>query len=520
VIPRPRLAYRSQNLATFLDAVVAVDAEAMAVSCDGESLSYRELDGLANSAAQLLLELGVGPGDRVAIAFANRLEWAVVFFAALRVGAAIVTPNPRWGREEMSNAFSLTSPKVVFVDEMSAPVAAGLDARLICVDEVEIDGALGFWSGLRRFDGNVVAAPVLDWPFAEALLLFSSGTTGLPKAVRHSHMSLQAAMLNWKSAVRLSRNDRQQMVLPLFTILGASTLIGAIAAGAPLFISRRFSLDEMLEEIERERITLSTLVAPIAARLAAHADLERYDLSSLNYLVWAATAANEPVAAAVTRRSGARWLLGYGTTELPGLHCNPAEYPDSCRLDSPGLPRSDAEIRLVDPDTLADVEPGQVGEIVARSPAVMLGYLPEAANEGAFMPGGWFRTGDLGRIDDSGWLYIVDRLKDLIKVSGFQVAPAEIEGVLSRHPEVTDCAVFGVSDDERGEAPVVAVVLRSGGGLDAGGILDWLRERLSRYKVPRDVVELSEIPRTASGKTLRRQLREEYDAKAEVRSVS
>jgi acyl-CoA synthetase (AMP-forming)/AMP-acid ligase II len=194
-------------------------------------------------------------------------------------------------------------------------------------------------------------------------------------------------------------------------------------------------------------------------------------------------------------------------TELPGLHANPGEYPGQCRLDSPGVPRSDSELRIVDPETLEDVAPGEEGELIARSPARMLGYLPESANEGVLLPGGWIRTGDLGRVDDQGWLYLTDRLKDVIKVSGLQVAPAEIEAQLLGHESIADCAVIGVPHPDKGEVPI-AFVVAAGPDHDDAALAGWLADRLSRYKVPAEFVWVDDIPRTASGKTLRRELRD------------
>src|SRR5262245_49931473 len=196
-------------------------------------------------------------------------------------------------------------------------------------------------------------------------------------------------------------------------------------------------------------------VAPIALALANHPRLEDYDLSSLRYIMWGATPVTESVAQAVTERTGVRWLAAYGASELPVLAANPIDDPAAWRLDSAGLPPAGVELRAVDLDSGAALAPGEVGEIQARSASVMAGYLPDAANADAF-DDGWYRTGDVGWLEPDGWVHLTDRAKEMIKVNGFQVAPAEVEAVLHGHPAVVDCAVFGIADERAGEVPGAA----------------------------------------------------------------
>jgi acyl-CoA synthetase (AMP-forming)/AMP-acid ligase II len=202
---------------------------------------------------------------------------------------------------------------------------------------------------------------------------------------------------------------------------------------------------------------------------------------------------------------------------VQALHCNPVRHPDRWRLDSPGLPLSDVDVRVVDPDTLADVDPGNEGEIVVRAPFAMLGYLPEEANEDAWLGEGreWFRTGDIGWVEPEGWIHITDRLKEMLKVSAFAVAPVEIEKVLFSHPAVADCAVYGIPDTRRGEVPKAAVVARPGHDVTADELVAHVAERLATYKRIHAVEFVEEIPRTPSGKVLRRVLR---DADADAQS--
>jgi long-chain acyl-CoA synthetase len=222
--------------------------------------------------------------------------------------------------------------------------------------------------------------------------------------------------------------------------------------------------------------------------------------------MWGATPILPELADQVTRRSGIRWMQAYATTEA-GIASNPAGHPDLCRLDSAGIALSDVELRTVDPETAEPLPAGQPGEIVVRGPSVMLGYLPEADDAAAFLPDGSFRTGDIGWIDGDGWVFVTDRVKELIKVSGFQVAPAELERVLSTHPRVLDCAVYGMPDVRRGEVPWAAVVPTPGEPPEPEQLMAHVADHLARYKHLAGVELVEAIPRNGAGKILRRHLR-------------
>ena len=216
----------------------------------------------------------------------------------------------------------------------------------------------------------------------------------------------------------------------------------------PFGSTARFDLDELLRRIEADRMTLEMAVAPIALAMANHPSIEDYDLSSLRYIVWGATPVTESVARTVTRRTGARWLPGYGASEVPVISCNPVAEPDRWRLDSAGLPPDGVELRVVDLDAGTVLPFGETGEIQVRSASAMIGYLPEEATADAFVDG-WYRTGDVGWLEPEGWVHLTDRAKEMIKVNGFQVTPAEVEAILLGHPAVLDSAVFGVPDTRR-----------------------------------------------------------------------
>jgi acyl-CoA synthetase (AMP-forming)/AMP-acid ligase II len=314
---------------------------------------------------------------------------------------------------------------------------------------------------------------------------------------------------DWVEALGLGADDRFQVATPPSHILGLLNLLAAASAGATVRLHGRFDLDEVLRRIESDRMTLEMAVAPIALALANHPALEDHDLSSLRYIMWGATPVTEAVAAVVTERTGVRWLPAYGASELPVIAANPVGSPGSWRLDSAGLPARNVELRVVDLESGAVLEPGGTGEIQARSPSMMAGYLPEEETAAAF-DDGWYRTGDVGWLEPDGWVHLTDRSKEMIKVNGFQVAPAEIEAVLHAHPAVLDCAVFGLPDERAGEVPVAAVQLDPAVAVADGELEGLVAGSLAGYKHLRHLVIVDSIPRLPSGKVLRRTLRDDW----------
>jgi long-chain acyl-CoA synthetase len=477
-----------------------------AVLSGDRSWSFDDLDGQSNAFARHLASKGVGRGDRVAVMTSNRPEFVVVVFAASKLGAAPVLLSPAWRSLEVAHALELTVPvHAVVEDATMSPVAMQMLPGSVTDLEDAPSVATIFgssWAPIEHVD-------VADAD--EAVLVFSSGTTGLPKAVRHTHATIRCATADWCAALGLGPDDRFQVATPPSHILGMLNLLAALAAGATVRLHRRFDLDEVLDRIAAERMTLEMAVAPIALAMANHPDLERYDLSSLRYIMWGTTPVTPSVAERVTQRTGVRWLPAYGASELPVIAANPIDDPQSWRLDSAGLPPSNVRLRVADLDTGEELGPGETGEIQARSPSVMAGYLPAEANAEAFCDG-WYRTGDVGWLEPEGWVHITDRSKEMIKVSGFQVAPAEVEAVLLGHPSVVDCAVFGVPDERTGERPVAAVQLDPQLPVSTDELQQIVRQSLATYKALSAVVVVDTIPRLPSGKVLRRTLREQWTA--------
>jgi long-chain acyl-CoA synthetase len=445
-----------------------------------------QLEALADGLAATLRRGGVTAGERVALMASNRPEFVVALHAIWRLAAVVVLISPAWKRHEVEHALALTNPSHAVGDH---DVLSSF-MPMLHLDEPIVAGEPEFSD-----------APSPD---ADAVLAFSSGTTGLPRAVRHTHRSLQAAVGHWREAMGLTARDRIQIATPPSHILGLLNIMTALQTGVWMRLHRRFDVDRMLQHIQDDQITVEMAVAPIALAIASNPHLESYDLSSLRFIMWGATPVSASVAETVTRRTGVGWVPAYGTTELPVIACNPL---DGARLDSVGRPIPGVQVRVASLQTGERVGPGEVGEIQARADSLMAGYLPCEATRDVLCDG-WYRTGDVGYLDAGGWLQITDRSKEMIKVRGFQVAPAEIEAVLHGHPAVEDCAVFGIPDGTNGESVIAAVATRE--PVDAAELSARVGERLASYKRLSRIVFVPEIPRLPSGKVLRRVLKERY----------
>lgn len=478
-----------------LEAAAGRFGDRVAIRAGDESWSWRDLDHLAGACSRHLADRGVTAGDRVAVMTSNRVEFVATVHGISKLGAAAVLLSPAWKATEVDHALGITSPRHAVAD---GDAVALLADRLGTAAVTDLDDPASRPATAADGDGEPPPATGPS-PDDDVILVFSSGTTGLPKAVRHTHRTMGHATTHWCDALGLRADDRFQVATPPSHILGLLNLLAAAEAGASVRLHRRFDLDEVLRCIEADRITLEMAVAPIALALANHPDLERYDLSSLRYIMWGATPVTPSVAEAVTARIGVRWLAGYGASELPVIAVNPVDDPSAWRLDSAGLPPADVELRV-----------GDAGEIQARSPSVMAGYLPNDANADAFTSDGWYRTGDVGWLEPAGWVHLTDRSKEMIKVNGFQVAPAEVEAVLHGHPAVVDCAVFGVADERAGEVPVAAVQLDPDRPVADGELEALVAESLATYKHLRGVVTVDAVPRLPSGKVLRRTLRDQW----------
>jgi long-chain acyl-CoA synthetase len=450
-----------------------------ALRFEGSAWTYGELDAAVNRVADRLAAKGISVGDRVALLIENRPEYLVAQFAIARLGAAFVTPNPHWTEPELARALTAAAVTAAVHGERFDELADTLPTTI---------------RGDSLLDAAAPRTPdVGSTPDALRYIPFSSGTTGLPKGVLHTDASLCGGVEQLLVHLSLSADDRVPIALPLCHIFGATMCAAAIAIGAELTLFRRFDLDTMLAHIAAGNATLLPIAGTVAHQLAERDDLCPQDFSSLRYFMWGGSAVPAALAARITERTGIRFLCSYGMTEAMMVAFNPVRNEEDWRIDSPGYPTVGTEVRLT-----------PTGELEVRGASVAAGYVGTDAPE--FGPDGWFRTGDVATVGDDGRLHIVDRAKDMLKVSGFQVAPAEVEAVLLEHPAVDDAGVTGRPDTRTGEAVVAFVVTSAAVTPDT--LTDWLRGRLASYKRPREFHFVTELPRTAGGKLRRSALHE------------
>lgn len=479
------------------------DHPAIVDASSGAVVSYAALAGQIDRVAAGLARRGFAPGDVLALRAPNTPAWAAVALGAMAAGGAVTGVSPLATEAEAAAQLA------------SAPSADGGAATLVTEPATLVPepGSLAAQPGPVVPPGIVPSAVE---PGQLALLPYSSGTTGLPKPVMLSHANLTAAARQLGTGLALTPRDRFLALAPLAHVMGfVVSLCAPLTAGATVVMLPRFELAALLDAIQRHRITVLAVPPPVLAALARDPAVSRYDLSAVEAVVsGGAPVSPDLQAEAAGRFPGAMIGQGYGLTETSAVIPVPDRagmLPGSVGRLAPGT-----KLRLVDPDTGLDVRPGEPGELCVRGPQVMTGYLgrPEATAE-MLGAGGWLRTGDLGRVDAGGHLFIVDRLKELIKVNAIQVAPAELEALLAGHPQVADAAVVPRPDERTGEAPVAFVVAR--GPLEPGQLIAWVAARVAPHKRIRAVRLVREIPRTPSGKILRRLL-VEADREQSVRT--
>ncbi len=485
----------------------------------GVTTTYGQLTESVDRTAAGLAERGFAKGEVAAIVTTNRPEFAVAFLAVARLGGITTPVNPASTEQEMAHQFADARPKIAF----SAPevvervgVAGGPGLREIFTFG-EVAGALPFDKiSSDREPPQVAIDPKRD----VVALPYSSGTTGTAKGVMLSHRNLVAMQRQMLSVEGTSERDITIAVLPFFHIYGLSViLLLALYRGATLVTYPRFEMQSFLTAIERHRVTRLPLVPPLILRLAREPSLGNFDLSSVRVVTSGAAPLPSEAADALRKRMPCLVKQGYGMTELsPGGHMHPEDQGDP-PPGSVGLLHPNTECRLVDATTGQDAPVGAEGEIWYRGPQVMKGYLNRPAETaGAITLDGWLRTGDIGRIDDRGYLYVVDRLKELIKYKGFQVAPAELEALLLTHPGVADAAVIPSPDPEAGEVPKAFVVRKPGTETTEGELQDFVAKRVIHYKRIRGIEFVDEIPKSPTGKILRRLLVEKERSRSRERA--
>jgi acyl-CoA synthetase (AMP-forming)/AMP-acid ligase II len=480
------------------------DKPALIDGPSGRTITYGELTQGVDALAAGLAARGLEPGGVVGIFSPNLPEYALAFHGIARAGGTVTTVNPTATAKELARQLTdagarmlLTAPPFLETAQEAA-TEAGVDTVVVFG---EAEGATPF----SELFGDPASAPDVSIDPAEDLvtLPFSSGTTGLPKGVMLTHRNLVANVLQSESLLETSADDVVIGVLPFFHIYGMTVIMNlALRNGATVVTMPRFDLQQFLELHAEHKITQCYAVPPIVLALAKQPVVDQYDLSSVRFVMSGAAPLSADLAEAAAQRLECTVLQGYGMTETsPVTHVNPIERN---KPGTVGVLLPNTEARIVDLDSDEDVDPGERGELCVRGPQNMKGYLNnQSATDAMIDANGWLHTGDIAVVDDEGYFSIVDRVKELIKYKGFQVPPAELEALLLEHPDISDAAVVGRPDEEAGEIPVAFVVAD---GLEPDAVLAWVAERVAPYKKLRGIEMVDEIPKSASGKILRREL--------------
>jgi long-chain acyl-CoA synthetase len=498
------------NLAEILATTVGEHGDRVAIALDDIKLNYAVVDQAAARAAGLLRDAGVGPGDRVGIMLPNVPYFPFVFFGAMRLGAVVVPMNPLLKEREV--AFHLGNSgasTIVAWHQFEEPATAGASdagARTIIVEPGKFEERLGAAEPVTE---------IVDRADEDtAVILYTSGTTGTPKGAELTHGNLTAAAEIAVSLVDKGADDVTLGALPLFHVFGlTSGLESSVAVGACLTLLPRFDPEKALEIVQRDGVTTFLGVPTMYAAILHHDGSEAFDTSSLDLCVSGGAAMPVEILRAFEEKFECTILEGYGLSETCGIAS--FNRPDRERkAGSIGIPVPGVDMKVVDDDG-NEVAQGEVGEILIRGPVVMKSYWNRPDATADTLVDGWMRTGDMARVDEDGYFFVVDRKKEMIIRGGFNVYPRELEEVLYEHPAVREAAVVGLPHDSLGEEVGAAVALKPGEQVEPDEIRAYMKERVAAYKYPRVVWIVDDLPKGPTGKILKREV--EIPAEVEQR---
>jgi long-chain acyl-CoA synthetase len=486
--------------------------DSTAFVCGDRQLSYRELDTQTGKLAAGLNELGVRPGDRVAIFLPNSLEFVIGYYGILKAGATVTPVNPLNKRDELKHQLNDSGAVAIITGENAYPIVkeieneTGLKAVILAGSE-RTDGAISLNELLAKHSPSPTEVD-LNPREDIAAIEYTGGTTGFPKGAMLTNYNLVVNAIQNDIWLGWSNEDIIIGLLPFYHSWGACTCVNSpIYIGARVIILPRFDAQKLLMTIEQEKATVLHGAASLFTMLVNSPAITEYDLSSLKYVKAGAMPIPPEIKGKWEEITGVKMVLAYGLSEAsPETHTSP---PERIKPGTIGIPIIDTDARIVDEETgEIELPPGKVGELVIRGPQVMKGYLNRPEDNKESMRNGWLYTGDLARMDEEGYFSIADRKKEIIKYKGYTIAPAEVESVLYEHPAVRECAVVGEPDDLAGELPKAYVVLKDGHTSDEDELIKFCEQRVAPYKKIRLVEFIEEIPKTQVGKVLRRVLRD------------
>jgi len=519
------LQYPDFTIHDFLMKQAAENSGRMALICGDKTISYAELLSSSRNFAEHLVQMGLVPGDRVGICLPNSIEFVISFFGTLMAGGVVAAMNPFYPLPEWQYQTKIATPRILIglktrADELFELKSKSGSEHLILVD-IKTDQQL-----FPKVYEPVVFIPFEKWtektdvsiklPLVHALspavLQFSGGTTGMPKAALALHCNVVANIVQFAKWLTPLQPGQEVFLtaIPLYHVYGM--VIGlnvGIAMGAAIVLAPDArNLDELLSLIQEHKVTFFPGVPSIYNAINHHPKVLAgdVDLSSIKACISGSAPLLPETRQQFEKLTGGKLVEGYGLSEAPtATHCNPIQGEN--RNGSIGLPLPDVECKIVDlEDDSKEVSQGESGQLLIRSPQVMLGYFGSLEESALVMKEDWLCTGDIARMDEDGYFYIVGRLKELIKVNGLQVWPAEVEEVLVRHHKISEAAVAGVPDDATGEAVKAWVVMRDYAPLDPKDVQLFCRSSLAGYKIPKEIVAVEELPKSPLGKVLRREL--------------
>lgn len=482
---------------------------------DDSTTTYADLYARTTRLAHALRAKGIRRGDRIAYLGPNHPAFLETLFAAGTLGAVFVPLNTRLAGPEIAHQLADAGAEVLVLDPSHAGLAAGLPGTADVRTHLEVGAA--YEEAVAEASDEPIDEPVTADD--TCIIMYTSGTTGRPKGAMLTHGNLTWNAVNVLVDTDLSADERALVSAPLFHTAGLNMLtLPVLLKGGTCVLVGAFDPDATFDLIERHRITFMFGVPAMFDRVSRHPRWAEADLSSLRTLNCGGSPVPTPLIARYQER-GLTFLQGYGMTEAaPGTLFLDAEHAVG-KAGTAGVPHFFSDVRVVRPD-LTPVDVGETGEVVVRGPHVMAGYwgLPEAT--AACFANGWFRSGDAARVDEDGYVSIVDRIKDMIISGGENIYPAEVEDRLLAHPDIAECAVIGIPDDTWGEVPRAVLVPREGAVLDPGEILASLAGRLAKYKIPKSVVVADELPRTATGKLRKAQVRQRFGSNSQQRKTT